>query len=431
MGLLQNYANQNSQLLKYISSGVAATAAAHRDRNRWNIPAQFANQFITEADVYDPDGKSQLQKAGVPYGYGPPYQFVMPIKTGSMLANQSITGTGATTVTLTKGGNIASASPRIQGIGSLLANAFLGYYCQTDASGEGTITTSLTQGINLHPDTLRGAGDIDAFQSILIWCRITLDGEGDVIANLKAAATLHSDTSGSGEITVARLSALSSLLSNITGESILAFSMNGPSQLIASLIGEGALVSPQLNILIGCQSLIDGTGILEGIMKLPAGLAVSISGEGDLVSTMRGLASLLVVLEGDSSIDVDLKAIAQLAGDISGEGELINPLLKGIAWCVAEILAQGTVTSSLRSDGYMSADITSAGTLVTAQSCAVAVWSALAAAYNEDNTMGKIMNSIGAGADPWDTLMEDYTDDAKFGAYIKQLLTKLDFLTLK
>lgn len=98
MGLLQNYARINAEPLHYISSGVAATAAAHRDRSRWNIPAQNINRFTTEADNYDSNGNSQLQKAGYPYGYGPPYQFVMPVKGGAMLANVSINGEGEVTI---------------------------------------------------------------------------------------------------------------------------------------------------------------------------------------------------------------------------------------------------------------------------------------------------------------------------------------------
>lgn len=147
---------------------------------------------------------------------------------------------------------------------------------------------------------------------------------------------------------------------------------------------------------------------------------------------MRGLVSLLVQLEGEGVVNADIKAITQLSGSLTGEGELVTPILKAIAWCIADLLGEGDADGSdLRSDGYMSANITSAGSLVTAQSCAAAVWSALAEMYTEDGTMGKAMSAAGSAGDPWSGILASYTDDATFGAFIKKLLTLDNFMALR
>ena len=357
MGLLQNYAVLNAEPMHYIGAGsatVTVAAASCMDRARRNRPDQNNNQFITEADVYDSGGHSQLQKAGKPYGYGPPYQFVMPMKSGSMLANISINGEGVLTAgSLSQGVNLLAPAPKLKGIGSLVANAFLGYYMQAltpKITGVGAITTSLTMGINLDPDVLLGEGILEA----------------------------------------------------------------------------------ALGYLAGIESDISGAGILEGLMTLPIGMSSSIVGEGAVVANMVGLAILLVALEGEGALDADFRAMAQLATGLTGDGDLVNPTLKAIAWCVADLLGEGTADgSNLRGDCYMASDITVSGDLVTAQSCAAAVWNAIAAAYNDDGTMGKAMNSAGTAGDPWTGIMAGYTDDATFGAFVKKLLTTNGFFGLR
>lgn len=272
MGLLQNYAVKNAEPLKYISSGISATAAAHRDRSRWNIPSQYINMFATEADNYDGDGKSQLQKAGYPYGYGPPYQFVMPVKSGSMLANLSIVGLGELTSAMVKGGKIAV-----------------------------TITVS-------------------------------------------------------GEVSTPNLSLLIPL-----------------QALAGKIIGEGNV-----------------EGALDCILYMQA-LAGKIAGQGGIEASMGAIASMIATI----------------------------------------IASGGADSSTLRGDAYMASSITVSGDIVTPQSCAEAVWNALAAAYDNEGTMGKALSSAGSAGDPWTGLLASYNDDATFGAFVKKLLTTGKFIALK
>jgi hypothetical protein len=95
-----------------------------------------------------------------------------------------------------------------------------------------------------------------------------------------------------------------------------------------------------------------------------------------------------------------------MAADLAGSGD-IDGSLGLIAWVVANLIGHGDLDLSVvRSDMYMGASITSAGDLVTAASCAAAVWSALASAFDVVGTMGNKLNSAGSAGDPWTALVD-------------------------
>ena len=199
------------------------------------------------------------------------------------------------------------------------------------------------------------------------------------------------------------------------------------------LTGQGTFPVVMLKILAWSKADLAGESAVVSDLIAPLKLMATLVGEGEVSSAILvGLVQLMSTLTGEGELDPGLRFPANLSAELEGEGILEETMLKVIAWCVSNILAAGTATGSdLRGDAYMSTNITSAGELVTAQSCAIAVWNALAASYNVDGTMGKAVNSAGTAGDPWTGLLENYTDDATFGAYMKKLLTKLDFLTLK
>lgn len=360
MGLLQNIALLNAEPLTYYGAGgsgspvvVASTQCMDLARYDFRHGKEF-NFFYSFGSALDPSNNSQLQKSGMPYGYAPPYQFVLAIKGGALLTRTEIAGAGSMIARIIKGGNIASGVPRIKGIGAIVANVFLGYYMKALApkiTGEGTITAGLAQGINLALDPLLGEGTVEA----------------------------------------------------------------------------------DMGYLAGLIAILEGVSSVEANINLPIGMSTNITGQGDVVANLVGLALLLAALEGEGTVDADFKAMAQLACGLDGEGDLVNPTLNAIAWCVANILGEGEVdgASNLRGDSYMEANITVSGDVVTAQSCAAAVWNALAAAYNDPGTMGKAMNSASSSGDPWESLLANYTDDATFGAFVKKLLTTGKFIGLK
>jgi len=166
------------------------------------------------------------------------------------------------------------------------------------------------------------------------------------------------------------------------------------------------------------------------------GIASSVSGTGTVSDTSNlTLVTALIAgagkLVGLGTLEASMVGSLSMAAELAGNGELEGSLSL-IAWCVAEILGAGSADgSTMRGDAFMSSTITSAGDLVTAASCAAAVWNAIAAAYIEDGTMGKALASASSAGDPWNGLLANYTDDATFGAFVKKLLSTSKFIALK
>jgi hypothetical protein len=78
----------------------------------------------------------------------------------------------------------------------------------------------------------------------------------------------------------------------------------------------------------------------------------------------------------------------------------------------AEVQGTGDIVAALRGLCSMSADITSSGELVTAQTCAAAVWNALAAQFNAPGSMGEKLNDAGSASNPWtEELVTGFTAD--------------------
>ena len=135
----------------------------------------------------------------------------------------------------------------------------------------------------------------------------------------------------------------------------------------------------------------------------------------------------------------DLKSILFLGKVISpatcsGFGEIKDTtLLAIIAWMDAQADGLGTLdNSTLKGWADMSADITSAGDVLTAKACAQAVWDALVADYQNAGSMGKALNDAGGAGNPWSAAVLANQDPGSFGEYVqKKLLETGTFIALK
>ena len=199
------------------------------------------------------------------------------------------------------------------------------------------------------------------------------------------------------------------------------------------LTGEGTIPNVMLKILAWSNSILEGEGNLQGLLLTPVVLSATLLSEGNITyAALVGLVYLLGNVTGEGVIDPNLRFPANIASALEGSGTIPDTLLKAIAWCVSDILGEGTATDSdLRGKGFMDATITSQGEVLTAQSCAIAVWEELASAHLKEGTTGKALASAGTAGDPWSGIMSEYTDDATFGAWVKKLLSTGKFIALK
>lgn len=141
---------------------------------------------------------------------------------------------------------------------------------------------------------------------------------------------------------------------------------------------------------------------------------------------VAAIANLSMII----STTANLTAIADLESDLT-ISTAVTSSLGALAEAVANLNIIVTVTGSQYAVGNMSADITS-NTTLSPENLAAAVWNSIALAFNTSGTMGEIMNNIGAGADPWSTILPGtYTGDqaGKLVADLETLIKQVKALT--
>lgn len=142
------------------------------------------------------------------------------------------------------------------------------------------------------------------------------------------------------------------------------------SMTISNLNGAGLLVSSGVSGKSGIVTM-SGEGLLTATGGLLAGLEVLMEGVGDLALVGGGLIEAIVSMAGTGTLEGALGATAGL-----------NVTMDGI----------GTLTASPSGTGQMVIEIYVNQSQATVDQIVAAVWSALAAEYNESGTMGALTN---------------------------------------
>lgn len=162
--------------------------------------------------------------------------------------------------------------------------------------------------------------------------------------------------------------------------------------------GSGSLTS---NIASGkaLESVLTGSGTINNAsLSLVTSLIAALSGSGTLTGSMVGTIQMASALAGSGSLTASAGLIANI---------------------VAELAGSGSLTSDLKGKLSMAADIfVNSGTAEVNQLVA-AIWSALAADYNESGTMGEKLNGAGSAGDPWTTDLDGYTTEGTAGKILK------------
>lgn len=139
-----------------------------------------------------------------------------------------------------------------------------------------------------------------------------------------------------------------------------------------------------------------------GTLNLAAG--INVIGSTSFTFTVPS-AALQLVVSATGTATITFSHSATLAGALYGAGAADFSLTVPAAALGAIVDATGTATFALSAAGtpsaigHLAGDITPY-TELSPQSLAAAVWSALAASNNEAGSMGELLNSAGAAADP-------------------------------
>ncbi len=144
------------------------------------------------------------------------------------------------------------------------------------------------------------------------------------------------------------------------------------------------------------------------VMGFPA------SGSTTITFDATGTGGLIAGAVGTATITFSSTAVLASVATIAGTANITfseSALLGALAGLSATGTITLTPTAISYAVGYLSGTSTNE-TEFSAAALAAAVWSALAASYNEAGTMGEKMNDAGAAGDPWSTsLPGTYTGD--------------------
>jgi hypothetical protein len=156
---------------------------------------------------------------------------------------------------------------------------------------------------------------------------------------------------------------------------------------------------------IGSSNQIYGSGVPTAILAGGLNAISDLSGTGTISNgNLTLIAQLIAALTGagDVTPPPSLVGTLQLLSNLSGAGAVAATLI-AYADVQASLTGNGTLTLTPYAIGELSADITGQSVL-SPQSLAAAVWSALAAQYNESGTMGNKMNLAASGSIDYATL---------------------------
>jgi hypothetical protein len=245
--------------------------------------------------------------------------------------------------------------------------------------------------------------------------------------NLNLAGGLNGESSFDGTSTLSgELGALAYLISAISGSGELSGDIKGAVDIAADLAGSGDLTGA-LGALISILADLNANGDLSGDIAGALAATADLAGSGDISGAIKGSVSILSDLTGTSALTSAIIGNWDMAVAISGSGTIAADIA-ALAHLISDLIASGELdVTSGATPGDMSSDISSFSTL-SPENLAAAVWNSIAAAYNNSGTMGEIMNNVGAGADPWSTILPASYTGTQAGAIMNRIQTLVDEL---
>ena len=163
---------------------------------------------------------------------------------------------------------------------------------------------------------------------------------------------------------------------------------------------------PQIVGQIGSSNQIYGSGIPTATLAGGLAAASTLTGSGTITTgNLTLIAQLIAALTGAGDISPAPRLVGTLylySDQLTGAGAVAATLI-AYADVQASLSGAGTLSLTPYAIGELAADITGQSVL-SPQSLAAAVWSALAAQYNESGTMGNKMNSAASGNIDYATL---------------------------
>lgn len=178
--------------------------------------------------------------------------------------------------------------------------------------------------------------------------------------------------------------------------------------------------------LLSASTTNNGSATIAGNISQGINVDATLAGTSDISTANLALVvQLAAALAGDGQVTAaNLVGTIALAATLTGTGNLTAGL-NVIAFMTTTLAGTGGLTATLRGTLDMSADIFVNQSEATVQQLIEGVWNAMAADYNNPNTMGEIMNNLGSVADPWSTTLPGAYAPGEAGYILGNLLANI------
>jgi len=178
--------------------------------------------------------------------------------------------------------------------------------------------------------------------------------------------------------------------------------------------------------LLSATTQLNGTGTQTAGLSMGINILSNLTGTGDITAANLSLVTALAsALSGSGTITTaNLVGVVSLAASLTSTGSLTAGL-NVIAFMNAALTGTGSVTADLRGTLSMAANIYVNQSEAEVQQLVDGVWNALTADYNNANTMGEVMNNMGASSDPWTISLPGTYASGEAGYILGNLLSNI------
>jgi hypothetical protein len=148
----------------------------------------------------------------------------------------------------------------------------------------------------------------------------------------------------------------------------------------------------------GMSMILNGS---SSVGIYPANIALT--GSGDITTnTILGLGNIICNLTGSCTLSITSTLITQLGMvcSMTGQGD-VTANINAFGNMVAQLLGSGGLSGLPAGIADMSVDIIVTGTGLNSANVGKYVWDAIAVEHDNTGTLGKLLNDVGAGANPW------------------------------
>jgi hypothetical protein len=191
-------------------------------------------------------------------------------------------------------------------------------------------------------------------------------------ANLAGGKLATANLNGSGTLT-ASIKGLGYILSALSGSGTLSADIAGQVNMAANLVGSGNLTGA-LGAMVSIIASLNGAGTLNGTIAGALSATADLAGSGDLTGAITGSVEMVAALTGTGTLNGDVIGNWNMLADLIGSGALTGAI-NGIGSMTVSLTGTGTLNiADSTSTGYISADISGDGDILTNESIANAVW---------------------------------------------------------